>query len=696
MTKNTASAIILLIFADLSFQSAHAAPGLLLYTAGGSPYVNAVQYETFSSPSAHLSYVTVKGGQKMQVKSDGIIGNIPYPSSGAQVDQEEASGWIAQTEMFAGRYPQYAKLLQGVGGLWKRAMEDSKASAAQPASMPVVASSSPATGENLVSEGAKSEIPVLLTKSGKTLKNAKITRFEDGKAVMTYSDGMCRIALSDFGDLTGLPPDVKLAIEKANAAVEAQKLAEAERIAKEKQEKDRLDQIEQEKKRISAEAEEQRLAKLKQEQLERSEQRKKTDEVMARLAVAENQNPATTRSSQETVNDEDFYMQTLESVAREKNVDFLKNKSMYELAKQSVSSSDNPNDRITNDMFDDSLKNMRFSLKLETSSAGKELWVHCFTTLLAMSARGHNRASFEIGSIYDQGAGVKKNPEMAQKWLQKAAGQGSEDANKQLLKLGFTKSSPKSSVATRGFQETNNDDNGLLDSEAFAGFVDHYHGSEVRHIMSSDKLNKLPTIFKLAQSGNADAQYVAFLHNTLGIGVEKNPSQGFLWLQKSAAGGNANAQVNLAFTYLAGVNAGVQKDPTAARQWAGKAAAQGDKDAQSLVENLDKERAENASRSVHPNRLENESSTNLTQRNKPHANSGMSMSPYRREQLRKLNSPEYRKQLIEEATSRARGNPATALMSERSIENMVDKSIADSKRMAENMTDEEIQRQGGL
>jgi len=108
-------------------RSAHAAHGLLLYTANGSPYVNAVQYETFTSPSAHLNYVTVKGGQNVQIQTSGIIANIPYPDTSTLVTPADAEEVLAQTKLFAERYPQYAKLLQSVGDLWKRRQEASNA-----------------------------------------------------------------------------------------------------------------------------------------------------------------------------------------------------------------------------------------------------------------------------------------------------------------------------------------------------------------------------------------------------------------------------------------------------------------------------------------------------------------------------------------------------------------------------------------
>ncbi|MEI8121786.1 MAG: hypothetical protein WCI20_07020 [bacterium] len=444
MTTNTTKAILVLFFAALSFQSAQAANGLLLYTAGGSPYVNAVQYETFSSPSSHLSYVTVKGGQRMQVKSDGIIANIPYPSSGAQVDQEEASGVIDQTEMFAGRYPQYATLLQSIGELWKRKLEVSKVSTTQPLAPPVASSSPSAIGKKLVSDGARSEIPVLRTKSGKTLKNVIITRFEEGKAVMIYSEGMCRVPLSDLGDLTGLPPDVKLAIEKANAAVDAQKIAEAERIAKEEQEKNRLEQIDQEKKRIVKEAEEQRLAKLKQEQLERSEQNKKTAEVMANLATAEQERLADEKRQQDSKNTPvessrnncdkvaedkiDAYMASIDrKYGKDVEAGFAQMDKDAEggnveaLFLMGSSYSDNAQDE---EKYPKDMRPQAMNVAVDMLKKAAD---HGHTPSQYRLANIYLLRPFDWGIPYDKAEGVK--------WLQKAGAQGSERAQQELREI---------------------------------------------------------------------------------------------------------------------------------------------------------------------------------------------------------------------------------------------------------------------
>jgi len=593
----------------------------------------------------------------MQVKSDGIIANIPYPSSGAQVDQEEASGWIAQTDMFAGRYPQYATLLKGIGELWKRKLETIKVAQV---SAPVTSTGSSAQPKSTDVPSPLSEIAVLQTKSGQTFKKVTITRFDGDKAIINYADGIGRVSLSDFGDLSALPQDVKLAIEKATAVVnESKNKAEAERIAKE------------EKERTAKEVEEQRLAKLEQEGKSTSVESRSNncdkaaeDKIDAYMASIDRK-----------------YGKDVESGFAQMDKD-AEGGNVEALFLMGSSCSDNAQDE------DKYAKDMRSQVMNVAVDMLKKAADQGHTPSQYRLANIYLLRPFDWGIPYDKAEGIK--------WLQKAASQGSERAQRELREYGFTQDSSKSSSATRTSQETENDEDSLIDSQAFTDCVEHYYGSTARG-MTAAKLNKLPMVLRLAQSGNADAQYVAFIHTTIGIGFKRDPSQGFLWLKKSAAGGNAEAQFTLALFHLAGANSGVKNDPAAARRWAARAAAQGNKDAQSIVQDLDnKERSEDAPRTAQPRMPTDESSASPAQRNKTTVNSGEAISSYRREQLRKLNSPEYRKHLIEEATRSARGNPATALMSEKSIENMVDKSIADTNRMAQLMTDEEIQRQGGF
>ena len=270
-----AAALCLLFASFFGLGSVHAAGGLLLFTANGSPYVNAVVYETISSPSSHLSYITVKGGSRTQVQSQGIITNIPFPA-GSNVSPDDAASIIAQTEAYATRYPQHAKLLQGVGELWRRSaeaakLEQSRAPAVSPAATPSQ------SGKSFVAPGLETVIPLIRTKTGQQFKNARVTRFENDQASVSHSEGVTKVLLADISNLPAFPPDVRAAVEKVQADFQTYKKAEEERIAETNKEQERLAKIEQE--RLAKEA-----AKNEQERLAKIEEKKKSDEILAKIA----------------------------------------------------------------------------------------------------------------------------------------------------------------------------------------------------------------------------------------------------------------------------------------------------------------------------------------------------------------------------------------------------------------------------
>lgn len=81
-----------------------------------------------------------------------------------------------------------------------------------------------------------------------------------------------------------------------------------------------------------------------------------------------------------------------------------------------------------------------------------------------------------------------------------------------------------------------------------------------------------------AKAGDAEAQNLAGLAYSKGDGVARNPREALTWLQKSADGGYATGQLNLAYLYYRGD--GVPKDLVRAAMWLQRAADQGQASAQ--------------------------------------------------------------------------------------------------------------------
>ncbi len=76
-------------------------------------------------------------------------------------------------------------------------------------------------------------------------------------------------------------------------------------------------------------------------------------------------------------------------------------------------------------------------------------------------------------------------------------------------------------------------------------------------------------VISLASQGNAKSQYELGLMYELGMGIQKNLSQAFVWYQKSADQGYAKAQYNLGIFYA--LAKGVNKDIKQSKHWIRKA-----------------------------------------------------------------------------------------------------------------------------
>ncbi len=76
-------------------------------------------------------------------------------------------------------------------------------------------------------------------------------------------------------------------------------------------------------------------------------------------------------------------------------------------------------------------------------------------------------------------------------------------------------------------------------------------------------------VVALADQGDAQAQYELGLMHELGMGIEKNLDQAFMWYQKSANQEHPKAQYNLGIFYALG-KAG-KKDIDKSKHWIKKA-----------------------------------------------------------------------------------------------------------------------------
>ena len=76
-------------------------------------------------------------------------------------------------------------------------------------------------------------------------------------------------------------------------------------------------------------------------------------------------------------------------------------------------------------------------------------------------------------------------------------------------------------------------------------------------------------VIALANQGDAQAQYELGLMYELGMGIEKDLNQAYVWYQKSADQDYAKAQYNLGIFYA--LAKGVNKDIEQSKHWIRKA-----------------------------------------------------------------------------------------------------------------------------
>jgi TPR repeat protein len=120
-----------------------------------------------------------------------------------------------------------------------------------------------------------------------------------------------------------------------------------------------------------------------------------------------------------------------------------------------------------------------------------------------------------------------------------------------------------------------------LAQEAGGGAIDRAVDSAIR---SGQYAQAAALLARMANSGNAEAQYqLASLYRS-GRGVPLDETLAFKWMKAAAEHGHARAQFNLGAMYLAG--RGVGRDIGQARTWLLKAKAQGYEDANLLLSNL--------------------------------------------------------------------------------------------------------------
>ncbi len=166
----------------------------------------------------------------------------------------------------------------------------------------------------------------------------------------------------------------------------------------------------------------------------------------------------------------------------------------------------------------------------------------------AAAEKGDAEAQYKLGERYLTGTGVKRDPQEALKWYQKAAEQGYAPAQFRL---------------------------------------------SGRLLAKGDQQEAVKWLRKAAEQEYANAQYALGLCYVYGWGVKKDPQEAATWYKKAVAGfrkaaeqGDAEAQFSLGTCYETGD--GVEKDLKEAVKWYRKAAEQGYSGAQQALRVLER------------------------------------------------------------------------------------------------------------
>jgi hypothetical protein len=193
---------------------------------------------------------------------------------------------------------------------------------------------------------------------------------------------------------------------------------------------------------------------------------------------------------------------------------------------------------------------------------------------MAKATAGNADAEFRVGTKYELGADVPKDPAQAATWYRKAAEQGYPQAQHSLGVLYESGNGVLADLATAAQWYRKAAEQGFAPAQFSLGLC-YVHGKGV----AQDFAQALAWYQKAAQQKNSDALFnLAYLYHT-GQGVPKDAARSFDLVRQAADAGSADAQFQLGMAYYQGEE-GLQVDESVARKWLHRSAKQGDVAAQ--------------------------------------------------------------------------------------------------------------------
>jgi TPR repeat protein len=202
------------------------------------------------------------------------------------------------------------------------------------------------------------------------------------------------------------------------------------------------------------------------------------------------------------------------------------------------------------------------------AAARAESWSAALDVCAREARSGTAASAYTLGTMYEQGRGVTRDPAEAVAWYRRAADAGSGDA---ALRLGAMYERGAGVAKDVGEAVAWYRKGALLgDREAQWKVATAYdRGTGVPKNLGE----ALSWYRKSAEQGNPRAQnYLGWMYGN-GHGVSRDDRQAVAWFRRAAEQGDAQAEYNLGYMYDTG--RGVSRDETQAIAWYRKAAAQG-------------------------------------------------------------------------------------------------------------------------
>ncbi|WP_455365622.1 tetratricopeptide repeat protein [Kaarinaea lacus] len=186
----------------------------------------------------------------------------------------------------------------------------------------------------------------------------------------------------------------------------------------------------------------------------------------------------------------------------------------------------------------------------------------------------HPRSQYQLGLMYIDGIGLKRDTDEAKLWLSKAASAGIVDARDVLNNLTPRQNNREKTATVAIITDTTDAD--IQDD------IKKAPSQKRESTTQQPQLSKLET---QAENGDAAAQHTLGLNYLLGRNdYQQDTQQALRWLTRAANNQVIDAQIELGNLYFNGVE--VERDYEQAAYWLEPAARSGDPDAQYLLGRL--------------------------------------------------------------------------------------------------------------